>query len=258
MAKNDNLTDFLRGLADKLRALLSTAEPLNPQEFEEKMQAVWDEAYGKGFAEGGPTGITATAADVLSGKVFGSGGSAKATGTMPKRASVSTASAVSYDGVRVTGRFPNGYYPDYDSSGAALYLPNANVASAIGLTAAKIVKGNTILGIAGTGMPMGAAIWHSGPQHGTANIPPKYTYGVVSSGTLPAGTYRFVSSWTPYNDKIKMTLYVGGAAKSTVTASGGLGMSDNTFTVSGSQNYYLRQSDTGIYMYGTAALIKIG
>ena len=258
MAKNDNLTDFLRGLADKLRALLGTAEPLNPQKFEEKMQAVWDEAYGKGFAEGGPTGITATAADVLSGKVFGSGGNAKATGTMPKRASVSTASAVSYDGVRVTGRFPNGYYPNYDSSGAALYLPNANVASAIGLTAAKLLKGQTVLGIAGTGTPLGAAIWHSGPQYGNANIPPKYTYGVVASGTLPAGTYRFVSSWTPYNDKINMTLYVGGAAKSTVTASGGLGMSDNTFTVSGSQNYYLRQSNTGIYMYGTAALIKIG
>ena len=258
MAKNDNLTDFLRGLADKLRALLGTAEPLNPQKFEEKMLAVWDEAYGKGFAEGGPTGITATAADVLSGKVFGSGGNAKATGTMPKRASVSTASAVSYDGVRVTGRFPNGYYPNYDSSGAALYLPNANVASAIGLTAAKLLKGQTVLGIAGTGTPLGAAIWHSGPQYGNANIPPKYTYGVVASGTLPAGTYRFVSSWTPYNDKINMTLYVGGAAKSTVTASGGLGMSDNTFTVSGSQNYYLRQSNTGIYMYGTAALIKIG
>ena len=258
MAKNDNLTDFLKGLADKFRSVLGTADPLNPQEFEDKIQAVRDEAYSQGFAEGGPTGITATAPDVLYGKVFGSGGSAKATGTMPKRASVSTASAVSYDGVRVTGRFPNGYYPNYDSSGAALYLPNANVASAIGLTAAKLMAGNNVLGIAGTGTPLGAAIWHSGPQYGNANIPPKYTYGVVASGTLPAGTYRFVSSWTPYNDKINMTLYVGGAAKSTVTASGGLGMSDNTFTVSGSQNYYLRQSDTGIYMYGTAALIKIG
>lgn len=253
MAKNDNLTDFLRGIAERLRALLGTSDLINPQDFEDKIQGVYD----KGFSEGGPTGITASAPDVLTGKVFGSGGNTKSTGTMPKRASVSTASAVSYDGVRVTGRFPNGYYPNYDSSGAALYLPNANVASAIGLTAAKIVKGNTILGIAGTGAPLGAAIWHSGPQYGTANIPPKYTYGVVNSGTLPAGTYRFVSSWTPYNDKFKMTLYVGGAAKSTITSSGGLGMSDNTFTVSGNQNYYLRQSDTGVYMYGTAALIKI-
>lgn len=146
MAKNDNLTDFLRGIADRLRALLGTADPINPQDFEDKIQGVYD----KGFSEGGPTGITATAPDVLSGKVFGSGGSAKATGTMPSRASVSTASAVTYDGVRVIGRFPNGYYPNYDSSGAALYLPNANVASAIGLTAAKIAKGQTILGISGS------------------------------------------------------------------------------------------------------------
>lgn len=146
MAKNNNLTDFLRGIADKLRALLGTADQINPQEFEDKIQSVYD----KGFSEGGPTGITATAADVLNGKVFGSGGSAKATGTMPSRASVSTASTVTYDGVRVTGRFPYGYYPNYDSSGAALYLPNANVASTIGLTAAKIVSGNTILGIAGS------------------------------------------------------------------------------------------------------------
>ena len=145
MAKNDNLTDFLKGLADKFRSVLGTADPLNPQEFEDKIQTVRDEAYSQGFAEGGPTGITATAPDVLSGKVFGSGGSAVATGTMPSRPSVSTASAVTYDGVRVIGRFPNGYYPNYDSSGAALYLPNANVASTIGLTAAKLLKLMTIL-----------------------------------------------------------------------------------------------------------------
>ena len=256
MAKNDNLTDFLRGLADKLRALLGTAEPLNPQKFEEKIQAVRDEAYSQGFAEGGPTGITATAPDVLYGKVFGSGGSAKATGTMPNAAgSTLTTTTRSLSGGYLIYQPPGVGYVDTSTK---LRCAQANVASTIGLTAAKLMAGSNVLGIAGTGTPLGAAIWHSGPQYGNANIPPKYTYGVVASGTLPAGTYRFVSSWTPYNDKINMTLYVGGAAKSTVTASGGLGMSDNTFTVSGSQNYYLRQSDTGIYMYGTAALIKIG
>lgn len=269
MAKNDNLTDFLRGIAGRLRALLGTADPINPQDFEDKIQTVRDEAYSQGFAEGGPTGITATAPDVLYGKVFGSGGSAKATGTMPDQSnSIRTITTDTVD--QSSGAFwlqtnndlwiapGKGYWGSWNWNISRLQIKAANLASAIGLTAAKIMKGNTILGIAGTGMPMGAAIWHSGPQYGTANIPPKYTYGVVSSGTLPAGTYRFVSSWTPYNDKIKMTLYVGGAAKSTITSSGGLGMSDNTFTVSGSQNYYLRQSDTGIYMYGTAALIKIG
>ena len=257
MAKNDNLTDFLRGIAGRLRALLGTADLIDPQDFEDKIQGVYD----KGFSEGGPTGITATAPDVLYGKVFGSGGNTKSTGTMPDNIGSSKAVAWGYNGTNLYMAFAHGHYPaetHWDKANTSeVYVPNANVASAIGLTAAKIVKGNTILGIAGTGMPLGAAIWHSGPQYGTANIPPKYTYGVVSSGTLPAGTYRFVSSWTPYNDKYKMTLYVGGVAKSTITASGGLGMSDNTFTVSGNQNYYLRQSDTNIYMYGTAALIKI-
>ena len=73
MAKNDNLTDFLKGLADKFRSVLGTADPLNPQEFEDEIQAVRDTAYSEGFADGGPTGITAKAGDVLSGKVFGSG-----------------------------------------------------------------------------------------------------------------------------------------------------------------------------------------
>ena len=255
MAKNDNLTDFLRGIADRLRVLLGTADLINPQDFEDKIQGVYD----KGFSEGGPTGITATAPDVLTGKVFGSGGNTKSTGTMPKRASVSTASAVSYDGVRVTGRFPNGYYPNYDSSGAALYLPNANVASAIGLTAAKIVKGNTILGIAGTGAPLGAAFWYWNPQSGTANLNPNYRYGVVGS-TLPAGTYRFVASWTPYADKYSMDLYVGSKKKSTAVGgkySNSAGLVDTTFTISSAQSYYIKQVDTNIIVYGSAALVKI-
>ena len=171
MAKNDNLTDFLRGIAERLRALLGTADLIDPQDFENKIQGVYD----KGFSEGGPTGITATAPDVLTGKVFGSGGNTKSTGTMPKRASVSTASAVSYDGVRVTGRFPNGYYPNYDSSGAALYLPNANVASAIGLTAAKLVQGQSVLGITGTGFTQ--------PFYVGYNLYP--TYGTFHAGKAP-------------------------------------------------------------------------
>lgn len=256
MAKTDNLTDFLKGLADKFRALLGTSDPLNPQEFEEKIQAVRDAAYSEGFSQGGPTGITAAAADVLAGKVYGSGGSAKATGTMPNAAGATlTTTSRSLENNYLVFKPPGAGYVDTSTKLRCSYF---NVASTIGLTAAKLMKGYTVLGVAGTGVPLGAAIWHSGPQYGTANIAPQYTCGVVSSGTLPAGTYRFVSSWTPYNDQYNMTLYVGGAAKSTATASGGLGMSDNTFSISGSQSYYLRQSNTGVYMYGTAALIKIG
>lgn len=217
---------------------------------------------GGGLGSSKLSAATAATGNVLSGKTFYAGDKTIKTGTMPDNIGSSKAVAWGYNGTNLYMAFAHGHYPaetHWDKANTSeVYVPNANVASVIGLTAAKLLKGQTVLGITGTGTPLGAAIWHSGPQYGNANIPPKYTYGVVTSGTLPAGTYRFVSSWTPYNDKINMTLYVGGAAKSTVTASGGLGMSDNTFTVSGSQNYYLRQSNTGIYMYGTAALIKIG
>ena len=235
MAKSDNLTDFLKGLADKLRSVLGTAEPISPQEFEDKIQGVYD----KGFSQGGPTGITATAADVLSGKVFGSGGSAKATGTMPSRASVSTASAVTYDGVRVMGRFPYGYYPNYDSSGAALYLPNANVASAIGLTAAKLVKGNTVLGIAGTGgTPYGCWL---GTSNYPGSVPVAYTNmskrgnGVVipSAGTYFLGWFetrgstingsglRFTRNGSAFGSEENFHVNVGGIPFFTASLSAG-------------------------------------
>lgn len=160
MAKNDNLTDFLKGLADKFRSVLGTADPLNPQEFEDKIQTVRDEAYSQGFAEGGPTGITATAPDVLSGKVFGSGGSAKATGTMPDQSnSIRTITTDTSD--QSNGAFwlrpendlwiapGKGYWGSWNWNISRLQIKAANLASAIGLTAAKIVRGNTILGISG-------------------------------------------------------------------------------------------------------------
>ena len=152
MAKNDNLTDFLKGLADKFRSVLGTADPLNPQDFEDKIQAVRDEAYSQGFAEGGPTGITATAPDVLYGKVFGSGGSAKATGTMPNAAgSTLTTTTRSLSGGYLIYQPPGVGYVDTSTK---LRCAQANVASTIGLTAAKLMAGSNVLGIAGTGTPL--------------------------------------------------------------------------------------------------------
>ena len=156
MAKNDNLTDFLKGLADKFRSVLGTADPLNPQEFEDKIQAVRDEAYSQGFAEGGPTGITATAPDVLSGKVFGSGGSAVATGTMPNAAgSTLTTTTRSLSGGYLILQPPGVGYVDTSTK---LRCAQANVASTIGLTAAKLLKGQSVLGITGTGVSTPAQI----------------------------------------------------------------------------------------------------
>lgn len=192
MAKNDNLTDFLRGIADRLRALLGTADPINPQEFEDKIQTVRDEAYSQGFAEGGPTGITATAPDVLSGKVFGSGGSAKATGTMPDQSNsirtiTTDTSNQTLGAFRMSGNnlqiVPGkGYWGNWSWDKSRLQINAANLASAIGLTAAKIMKGNTILGIAGSGLTK--------PFYIGYNLYP--TAGTFNAGKAPyTGTLRF-------------------------------------------------------------------
>lgn len=213
MAKSDNLTDFLKGLADKLRSVLGTAEPISPQEFEDKIQ----EVYGKGFAEGGPTGITAKADDVLAGKVFGSGGSAKATGTMLDQSNaIRTITTDTSDMVK--GAFQkngndiwiapgNGYWGNWDWSKSRLTIPGSHLASAIGLTAAKLLKGESVLGITGTGVSTPAQI----------GVKPILSVGFddyaagknISAGNAPCdGTLRlwFVllgSSWSDGVDYLK-------------------------------------------------------
>ena len=47
MAKNNNLGDFIKGLADKFRSKLGTTDKINPQDFEGKV----DEVYNKGKQE---------------------------------------------------------------------------------------------------------------------------------------------------------------------------------------------------------------
>lgn len=149
MAKNNNLGDFLAGIANKIRGLLGTTDPINPQDFEDKIQGVYD----KGFSEGGPSGITATDADVLAGKVFGSGGNAKSTGTMPDRGQYQYGTFGKGTDYVAINALPEGYYhSDGQSWAPEARISNSDMASGIGLTAAKILKGNTILGVAGSGV----------------------------------------------------------------------------------------------------------
>ena len=49
MAKNNNLGDFLKGIADKFRSRLGTADTINPQNFEDKIDAVYDAAAQKAY-----------------------------------------------------------------------------------------------------------------------------------------------------------------------------------------------------------------
>ena len=146
MAKSDNLGDFLTGIAEKLRALLGTGEEIPAQEFEGKIQAVRDAAYTAGFADGGPEGITAQAGDVLAGKVFGSGGNGKATGTMPQLSSPA-AGKWGYGGGWLTlENTTRGCVP----AGTVYRCAAQSVASLIGLNGSKLAAGQTVLGISGT------------------------------------------------------------------------------------------------------------
>lgn len=91
----------------------------------------------------------ATAAQILTGKTAYVNGN-KVTGTMADRTGSNTANTPILDTTnsRVSLKIPNNGY--YDTN-ASVYSTYANMASAIGLTANKLVTGNTVLGIAGTG-----------------------------------------------------------------------------------------------------------
>ena len=91
----------------------------------------------------------ATKKDVLSGKTFTNDDGIEYTGSMTNNAGSEKSATGSLDSTnkRVQLAVPaNAYY----STASKLYIAYATLASLIGLTAAKIIKGNTILGIAGT------------------------------------------------------------------------------------------------------------
>lgn len=104
----------------------------------------------------------AAASNILSGKTAYVNGS-KITGNMPNYAN-GTPNAI--DAVRLqNNRFEiapaRGYHGYSWADGNYSYLTYSQVANTIGLTAAKIAKGNTILGIAGTydPSPSGTIVW---------------------------------------------------------------------------------------------------
>lgn len=154
MAKTDNLTDFLTGLADKFRSKLGGTALINPQNFESKI----DEVYQKGY-DSAPQGVdtsdaTAAADDVQNGKTFYAGG-------VKKTGSLNVTAGLVDSAVTVVDEPGNNqiYAQNAGISQKAIYnkntktkllIPYNKVTSAIGLTAEKVASGNTILGVAGT------------------------------------------------------------------------------------------------------------
>ena len=57
MAKNDNLGDFLKSLADKFRLKLDTTAKINPQDFESKIDEVGESGYNNGWIGGANEGF---------------------------------------------------------------------------------------------------------------------------------------------------------------------------------------------------------
>jgi hypothetical protein len=90
----------------------------------------------------------ASASQILSGKTALVGGKQVA-GTMPNNLSGTASSVITYEN-SLYYRIPAGYYGGL-GWGSEISATYADVASAIGLTAGKLLKGQTVLGITGTG-----------------------------------------------------------------------------------------------------------
>ena len=139
---------------------------------------------------------TAGAAQVLSGYTFTNSSSVGASGSMVNATAKSTITLTSSDGRKVLTQTRSSSgdarvwavtnsdlidrlsillpYEGYYSSGTIIAVPYASVRSAIGLTAAKIVSGNSVLGLSGTG--------------GTKNV--SWSYVIERSGERLWGDFK--------------------------------------------------------------------
>lgn len=133
---------------------------------------------------------TATAGQILSGQTAYVNGS-KITGTMPNHGSANILTdKILLQDSNVYFNMPDaGYYV----SGSDVYTPYSSLANAIGLTADKLVSGNTVLGVTGAGSSGKRYIRVESPSGGYLN--PNYSQSgkEITSGSW--GTYADSSSY---------------------------------------------------------------
>lgn len=114
------------------------------------------------------SGVTAGTSDVLDGKYFVNSSGSRLEGTMPNRGNgpvASTSRVVGNNNVyfrmnpgRYTSSYSGSIYNDTsEADKPEVYATYAQVASLVGLTAGKLLQGQTVLGIAGTGTGDGTA-----------------------------------------------------------------------------------------------------
>ena len=257
MAKTNNLTDFLTGLADKFRAKLGGTALINPQSFESKI----DEVYQKGYDDA-PKGTdvsdtTATAADVLQGKIFYGADGTKQTGevyVMDSLAGRITNYGGTISGGSVTdsngtiGFHSDPYgFPLYlkGTGGFSVEAPYSVVAQAIGLTGDKIVSGNTILGVSGTaqtgggsetGLLEASTLQNTGIVISNPVMPKRLLLMMITDGSYSFGkttTYAFVAGLVDFETNAATLVGLGsGLGVFTTTASDFATVSGNTITFS--------------------------
>lgn len=94
----------------------------------------------------------AVAADVLQGRTFTNDDGVQYTGTMPNNTLPFSVQifAKSNDGDQYYGYLPTGYYPVMENGNAYFYIPTSLLRSVLGITASKIIQGQSIAGVAGT------------------------------------------------------------------------------------------------------------
>ena len=114
------------------------------------------------------TGANATAGDILKDKTAWVNGS-KLTGTIDNHGAITAGNSIVQSGDKVYCRIPRGAYLTNASSGyPEVSYPQGDVATALGITADKIVAGSTIGGITGTYKSIND-VWAYTP--GTINLP---------------------------------------------------------------------------------------
>lgn len=101
------------------------------------------------------TSATATAAQILNGQTAFVNGS-KITGTMPNRGNTAQTTSWCPFNSKLFFRFPTGYYSggnfDGDAQGGAeCFISFSDITNGLGITSDKIVAGNEVLGVVGTG-----------------------------------------------------------------------------------------------------------
>lgn len=250
MSKSNNLSDFVTGLANKIRNCLGIETPLNPQNFEDLI----DQVKQSGGLD--TSAATALVTDVLEGKTFFSGDSTIKTGTIPSRGGATHYATTEAQTITEAGT--------YVSSEDTL-----SPISVSGLSAYNIKSGATItinngqsnlFSVAGsyTGSPLIACTWQ-GNNTRLDQVTPS-CWGCTRSGSsvlLPPGTYWLSGYNSANNDLSYMRLQTGSSTLVNCNRVSGTDWWANTsFTIS--SNTYCYMYNGGHSAYGVYTIFKIG